>query len=60
VEKHSGLKDARHIIRIVIHPRNPDIVWIAAMGHLFGPNMKSVVFSKQLMGEKLEENFICE
>src|SRR5215212_4324190 len=33
-----GLKDARHIIRVVIHPRNPDIVWVAAMGHLFGPN----------------------
>ena len=33
-----GLKDARHIIRIVVHPRNPDIVWVAAMGHLFGPN----------------------
>src|SRR3982751_303814 len=33
-----GLKDARHIIRIVVHPRNPDIVWVASMGHLFGPN----------------------
>ncbi len=33
-----GLKDTRHIIRIVIHPKNPDIVWVAALGHLFGPN----------------------
>ena len=33
-----GLKDGRHIIRVVIHPRNPDIVWAAVMGHLFGPN----------------------
>jgi len=36
--KNSGLKDGRHIIRILIHPRNPDIVWAAVMGHLFGPN----------------------
>ncbi|HEU4473118.1 MAG TPA: hypothetical protein VFR58_18630 [Flavisolibacter sp.] len=36
--KNIGLKDGRHIIRIVIHPRNPDIVWAAVMGHLFGPN----------------------
>ncbi|MBA2329134.1 MAG: glycosyl hydrolase, partial [Flavisolibacter sp.] len=36
--KNNGLKDGRHIIRIVIHPRNPDIVWAAVMGHLFGPN----------------------
>jgi len=33
-----GLKDTRHITRIVIHPRNPDIVWVAALGHLFGSN----------------------
>ncbi|HEY0750365.1 MAG TPA: hypothetical protein VGD26_04385 [Chitinophagaceae bacterium] len=36
--KNIGLKDGRHIIRIIIHPRNPDIVWAAVMGHLFGPN----------------------
>ncbi len=36
--KNMGLKDGRHIIRLVIHPRNPDIVWAAVMGHLFGPN----------------------
>ncbi|MCE3283263.1 MAG: glycosyl hydrolase [Chitinophagaceae bacterium] len=39
-----GLKDARHIIRIVIHPKNPDIVWVAATGHLFGPNTERGVF----------------
>ena len=33
-----GLKDTRHITRIIIHPRNPDIVWVAALGHLFGSN----------------------
>ncbi len=36
--KNIGLKEGRHIIRVVIHPRNPDIVWAAVMGHLFGPN----------------------
>ncbi len=30
------LKNTRHISRIVIHPKNPDIVWVAATGHLFG------------------------
>jgi photosystem II stability/assembly factor-like uncharacterized protein len=39
-----GLKDTRHIIRIVIHPKNPDIVWVAALGHLFGPNKERGVF----------------
>jgi photosystem II stability/assembly factor-like uncharacterized protein len=39
-----GLKDTRHIVRIVIHPKNPDVVLVAAMGHLFGPNEERGVF----------------
>jgi photosystem II stability/assembly factor-like uncharacterized protein len=35
---HVGLADSRHIGRIVIHPKNPDIVFVAALGHLWGPN----------------------
>jgi photosystem II stability/assembly factor-like uncharacterized protein len=42
--KNIGLKDTRHISRIVVHPKNPDIVWVAAMGHLFGPNNDRGVF----------------
>jgi photosystem II stability/assembly factor-like uncharacterized protein len=33
-----GLADSRHIGRIVIHPTNPDIVYVAALGHVWGPN----------------------
>ncbi len=33
-----GLRDSHHIGRIVIHPTNPDIVYVAALGHLWGPN----------------------
>lgn len=39
-----GLKDSRHIVRIVVHPKNPDIVWLAVMGHLFGPNKERGVY----------------
>ncbi len=39
-----GLKDTRHILRIIIHPKNPDIVWVAAIGHLFGTNEERGVF----------------
>jgi len=42
--KNIGLKDTRHIIRIVIHPKNPDIVWVAAIGHLFGANEDRGIF----------------
>jgi len=33
-----GLRDSRHIGRIVTHPTNPNVVFAAAMGHLWGPN----------------------
>src|SRR5712691_35302 len=33
-----GLADAEQIARIVVHPRNPDLVYVAALGHVFGPN----------------------
>src|SRR5215217_1167692 len=36
--KNIGLKDGRHIVRILVHSRNPDIVWDAVMGHLYGSN----------------------
>src|SRR5580698_1889474 len=39
-----GLKDSRHSSRLVIHPRDPNIVWVAAMGHLFGPNTERGVY----------------
>ena len=33
-----GLQDSYHIGAVRIHPRNPDIVYVAALGHLWGPN----------------------
>ncbi len=42
--QHIGLEDTRHIARILIDPRNPDIVLVAALGHSFGPNEDRGVF----------------
>src|SRR6266850_1593825 len=42
--QHSGLQDTRHIARILIDPRNPDLVLVAAIGHAFGPNEERGVF----------------
>ncbi len=36
--KHTGLTDSQHIGRIVIHPENPDIVYVAASGHEYSYN----------------------
>lgn len=39
-----GLKDSHHISTLIIHPTNPNIVWLASMGHLFSPNKERGVF----------------
>lgn len=36
--RHMGLTETRHIGRIVIHPTDPNIVYVAAVGHLWGSN----------------------
>ena len=33
-----GLRDMGQIGALVIHPRNPDLLYVAALGHAFGPN----------------------
>lgn len=41
---HCGLADTRFIGKVRIHPTNPDIVYVAALGHAFGPNEERGVF----------------
>jgi photosystem II stability/assembly factor-like uncharacterized protein len=42
--KHLGLAETRHIGRVRIHPSNPDIAYVAALGHAFGPNRERGVY----------------
>ncbi|HKT26324.1 MAG TPA: hypothetical protein VJR04_17070 [Terriglobales bacterium] len=39
-----GLEDTRHIGRLAVHPKNPDIVFVAALGHAYGRNTERGVF----------------
>jgi photosystem II stability/assembly factor-like uncharacterized protein len=42
--QHLGLRDTRHIGAIIVDPRNPDIAFVAALGHAFGPNDERGIF----------------
>ncbi|HYT89894.1 MAG TPA: hypothetical protein VEL76_14405, partial [Gemmataceae bacterium] len=42
--QHVGLKETQHIGRIVIHPANPEIVYVAALGRIWGPNKERGVY----------------
>jgi photosystem II stability/assembly factor-like uncharacterized protein len=41
---HIGLNDSQQIGRIVVHPSNPDVLYVAALGHPYGPNAERGVF----------------
>src|SRR6266581_8356131 len=41
---HIGLEDTEHISRVMVDPQNPDVVFVAALGHAYGNNEMRGVF----------------
>jgi photosystem II stability/assembly factor-like uncharacterized protein len=41
---HMGLEDTRHISRIAVDPQNADVVYVGALGHVYGPNEQRGVY----------------
>jgi photosystem II stability/assembly factor-like uncharacterized protein len=52
-----GLKDAGQIGAVVIHPTDPDLVWVAAIGNPFGPNAERGVFRTKDGGKSWQKVF---
>ncbi len=50
-----GLADTHAIGRIAVNPRNPDIVFVAALGHPFGDNEERGIFRTQDGGKTWEK-----
>ncbi|MDQ3803465.1 MAG: glycosyl hydrolase [Acidobacteriota bacterium] len=42
--QHVGLRDSERVSRILVHPRDPNTVYVGALGHAFGPNEERGVF----------------
>jgi len=55
--KNVGLKDSRAIGKVIVSPNNPDIVFVAALGHPFGPNAERGIF-RTLDGGKTWEKVL--
>jgi len=53
--KRVGLEDTRQIARIRVHPKNPDVVYVAALGHVWGPNEQRGVFRSKDGGKTWEK-----
>lgn len=52
--KRAGLEDTRIVGRVRIHPKNPDLVYVAALGHAAGPNEQRGVFRSKDGGKNWE------
>lgn len=50
-----GLSETRHIARIRIHPTDPDRIYVAALGHAFGPNSERGVYRSVDGGKSFEK-----
>ena len=50
-----GLKDSRHIGDVIVHPSNPDVAFVAALGHAYGPNPERGVFRTRDGGKTWEK-----
>ena len=53
--KFKGLKDSRRIPRIRVHAKNPVLVYVAALGQLFGPNEERGVYRSKDGGDTWEK-----
>ncbi len=53
--KSVGLKDTRIIGQVRVHPANPDLVYVAALGHAFGPNAERGIFRSKDGGAHWEK-----
>ncbi|MDT0620471.1 VPS10 domain-containing protein [Croceitalea vernalis] len=53
--KHLGLKETQAVSRIRIHPTNPDVVYVAALGHPYGDNEERGVFRSTNGGDAWEK-----
>ncbi len=52
---HLGLKETQHIARIIIHPDNPDVVYVAAQGQFYGRNTERGIFKTTDGGQNWEK-----
>ncbi len=51
---HVGLEDSKHIGRITLHPADRNVAFVAAMGHLWGPNDERGLYRTRDAGETWE------
>ena len=49
--EHKGLGESHHIGRVIMHPTDPNTLWVAVLGHLYSPNQERGVYKTTDGGE---------
>lgn len=57
---HVGLPDVHQVGRLIVHPTNPDIVFVAGLGHPYGPNEERGIFRTTDGGATWEKVFYID
>ena len=55
-----GLPETQHIGKITLHPSNPDIAWVAALGHLYSTNKERGVFKTTDGGKSWKQTLFVD
>jgi len=58
--QHRGLPESHHIGRIILHPTNKDILWVAALGHLYSPNPERGIYKTTDGGMTWEQTLFVD
>ncbi len=53
--EHVGLEDVQQVGRLIVHPTNPDVVFVAGLGHPYGANEQRGVFKTTDGGDTWEK-----
>jgi photosystem II stability/assembly factor-like uncharacterized protein len=57
---HVGLDDVQQVARLIVHPTDPDLVFVAGLGHPYGPNEQRGVFRTQDGGKTWEKTLYID
>jgi len=55
-----GLPETQHIGKIMLHPSNPDVAWVAALGHLYSTNKERGVFKTTDGGKSWKQTLFVD
>lgn len=58
--QHLGLSESHHIGRIVLHPTDPNVAWVAVAGHLYTPNAERGIYKTNDGGKTWQQTLFID